>query len=54
MEGKPVITPIDPDALSFKYKRNVIEEVNLIKKNICGKINGRTCADGSKQKRYLK
>ena len=26
----------------------------MIKKKRCGKIKGRTCADGSKQKRYLK
>ena len=28
--------------------------MNLIKKKRCGKIKGRTCANGSKQKRYLK
>ena len=31
-----------------------MEAVNLIKNKRCGKIKGRTCANGSKQKKYLK
>ena len=31
MEGNPVFTPIDPDKLSFGYKRKALEAVNLIK-----------------------
>ena len=31
-----------------------IDEVNIKKEKRCGKIKGRTCADVSKQKRYLK
>ena len=54
MEGNIVFTPIDPDTLSYKDRRKALDSVNLIKENINGKIKGRTCADGSKQKRYLK
>ena len=31
MEGKPVVTTIDPYTLSFEKKRKVIEAVNIIK-----------------------
>ena len=33
-EYKPVVTPIDPDMLSYKYNRIELETVNLIKENI--------------------
>ena len=38
IRDKPVVTPIDPDKLSFEDKRKVLEAVNIIKENICGKI----------------
>ena len=31
MEGKPVVTPIDPGMLSYKDNRKALEGVNLIK-----------------------
>ena len=31
VEGKPSITPIDPDTLSYKDRRKALEAVNLIK-----------------------
>ena len=42
MEGKPVITPIDQDMLSYKDKSKALEAVNLIIENRNGKIKGRT------------
>ena len=54
IEGKPVATYINPDTLSYRYKRKGLEAVNLIKENMDKKINGRTCAAGSNQKSYLK
>lgn len=54
MPGKPVFGCIDPNELSIEDKRKALEAVNLVKKKRCGKIKGRTCANGSKQKRYLK
>ena len=52
--GKPVFGTIDPNILTNEEKGRALEAVNLIKKKRCGKIKGRTCANGSKQKRYLK
>jgi len=34
--------------------KHTLEAVNLIQEKRSGKIKGRTCADRSKQKRYLK
>ena len=31
-----------------------LEAVNLIKEKRCGELKGHTCADGSRQKQYLK
>ena len=53
MPGKPVVQPVDVDTLSQKVKEQAMEAVNLIKIKRCGKIKGRTCANGSKQRKYL-
>ena len=51
MSGKPGVTPIDLDTLYFEDKSKALEAVNMIKEKICGKIKGRACADGIKQKK---
>ena len=53
MPGKKVVTAINPDTLSSEDKAKSINAVNLIKQKRDGTIKGRTCADGSKQRRYL-
>ena len=40
MPGKLVVTPINPETLSFGDKRKVPEAVYLIKEKICGKQRG--------------
>ena len=52
--NKPVVLPQDPSKLTREEKSRALEAVNLIKEKRNGKIKGRTCADGSKQKHYLK
>ena len=54
MPGKPVIEPIELDELTPEMKSTAMNAINLIAEKACGKIKGRSCADGSKQKRYLK
>ena len=51
--GKPVVEPIDPTTLTKDEKQRAMEAVNLIKEKRCGKIKGRTCANGSTQRRFL-
>ena len=47
------MTAIDPAILSAEDTSKAINGVNLIKQKIDGTIKGKTCADGSEQKRYL-
>ena len=51
--GKKVVTAINPDTLSAKDKAKSLNAVNIIKQKLDGTIKGRTCDNGSKQKRYL-
>jgi hypothetical protein len=54
MPGKPVFGLQDTSKLTPLQKKMTLEAVNLIKEKRCGKIKGHTCANRSKQKRYLK
>ena len=51
---KLVFGCIDPKDNTMEEEKQALEAVNLIKKKRCDKLKGRTCADGSKQKIYLK
>ena len=52
--GKPVIQPVHAYTLTSEMKKMALEAVNLIAEKRCGTIKGKTCADGSKQRRCLK
>eukprot|EP00957_Ditylum_brightwellii_P014342 1079502-Ditylum_brightwellii.AAC.1 len=52
--GKPVIKPIDPNSLDYEQKQQALEAVNLIKEKGDGTIKGKSCANGSNQRKYLK
>ena len=52
--GNPVIAPIPFDELTAKDKKESLEAVNLIAIKRSGKIKGRTCANGSKKRKYLR
>ena len=52
--GKPVVGHIDACPLTYEEKWRALEALNLIREKRDGKIKGRKCADGCKQKKYLK
>ena len=54
IKSKPVVAPSNPDGLTSLYREKTSEAVNLIKEKCCGNIKGRTCANGSKQRKYQK
>ena len=54
MDGKPVVIPIDPKLLTSEERKLALEAVHLIKEKRDGKVKGRTCANGSKQRQFLK
>ena len=39
--------------LTATQKREALRAINLIKEKKCGKLKGRTCADGSTQRKYF-
>ena len=49
-----MVQPIAHDDLTKEERSKALEAVNLIKEKRNGIIKGRTCANGSKQKKYLK
>ena len=51
--GKPVIELIHFDKLTDKNKKELLEAVNLIAQKRCDKIKGRTCANGSRKRKYV-
>ena len=54
MNGKPVVDAVHANSLSTQDKREALDAVNLIKEKRDGSIKGRTCANGAKQRRFLK
>ena len=52
--GKAVVEPIDPRTLTKEELEQVMEAINLIKEKRDGTMKGRTCADGSCQRKFLK
>ena len=54
MPDRPVVIHQDPDVLIQDEKDRALEAVNFIKEKRNGNINGHTCANGSKQRKYVK
>ena len=52
--GNPVIEPIPFDKLTSKDKNEALEAVNIIAEKRIGKIKGRMCANGYRQRKNLK
>ena len=52
--AKPVVGPVDPKTLTPLETRSALEAVNLIKEKRDRQIKGKTCANSSQQRKYLK
>ena len=50
LDDMQVVVRVAHDKLTDEQKRNALNAVNLIKEKRCGKIKGRTCANGSTQR----
>ena len=53
IEGKPVIEAIDYESISKDERNKALDAVNLIELKRDGRLKGRSCANGSKQRSYL-
>ena len=50
LDEKGVFEPVNPDSLDPDVTRQALRCINVIKQKRCGKIKGRTCADGRPQR----
>ena len=53
LEDQSVFGGLKASELTATQKREALRAVNLIKEKRCGKLKGRTCADGSTQRKYF-
>ena len=53
VKDKAVIEAIDYDTISDEERRKALDAVNLIELKRDGRLKGRSCANGSKQRSYL-
>jgi hypothetical protein len=53
LDDLEVLGRLNPDSLTHDQKRHALRAVNLIKIKRDGKVKGRTCADGSTQRKYV-
>ena len=53
LDNLDVFGTIDPDTLTTTQKHRALRAINLIKEKRCGRVRGRTCADGRSQRAYV-
>ena len=53
LDDLEVLGILDPDLLTADQKKNALRAINLIKVKHDGNVKGRTCADGSSQRKYV-
>ena len=54
LDNKSIFQALFAHKLSKKQKSEALNLITLVKQKRCAKIKGRACADGRKQRRYLK
>lgn len=52
--GMTTFDPLDASTLTLEQKRRALKLITKIKRKRCGKIKGSACADGSRQRRYIR
>jgi len=53
LDDLEVLGILDPNSLTREQKWRKLRTIDLIKLKRCGKVKGRTCADGSIQRKYV-
>ena len=53
LNEKNVFDPVKASSLTKQQKYDALNLLTMIKQKRCGKIKGRACADGRKQRRYI-
>jgi hypothetical protein len=53
LDEKMAFQPIDKDSISIDERKKALRSITLIKEKRCGRIKGRTVADGRPQRDYI-
>ena len=53
LNDKDIFTPVSAKSMTSSDKREALNLITLVKEKRNGKIKGRACADGRKQRRYI-
>ena len=53
LDDKGAFEPLKAETLDRKQKSGALESITMVTKKRCGKVKGRTCADGRKQRDYV-
>ena len=53
LDDLTVLGRLNPEMVTLEQKRMALRAINLIKEKRCGMIKGRTCANGSTQRKYI-
>ena len=53
LNNKKIFSPLDAEKLTTEQKKAALPLITMIKEKRNGKIKGRACADGRKQRRYI-
>ena len=53
LDSKDVFDPVDATKLTIKEKLKALDLLTMIKKKRCGKVKGRACVNGKRQRKYM-
>ena len=53
LDNKGIFAPLKASKLSREHKNRALESITMVTNKHCGKVEGRTCADGRKQQEYM-
>lgn len=53
LDDRKIFKTVHANHLTIKQKHDALNLITLVKEKRCGKIKGRACADGRKQRRYI-
>ena len=53
LDNKGTFEPLKASDLNHEQRREALESITMVTIKRCGKVKGRTCADGRKQREYI-
>jgi len=53
LDSKEVFDPVDATKLTYEEKAKALDLLTMVKKKRCGKVKGRACVNGKRQRKYM-